>query len=355
MRKLSAIAALFAVFFSLTSCEVEFSPNADWKEVPVVYCVLNQDDDTTWVRVQRCFLSEDNFYNHTSISDSTNYPQGALEVKLLKWNAYRINPTSPFLAPYGDAPVAVYDFDYYEREHRDGAFGYQFQPLYGARTYHQLDSNFVYQLVVLKAPSGDTLASAYTSLLGSNAKITKLNDFSVNNTNALFRFVGTDGKCSISWTPWTRARLYQPMVRFYYRQDGEVRHVDVKCPDIKDNGRSSSVTSVLSRGTFFTEIADALKDDTSAKSFVHYVDVMVSGCNEDLKAYTESISAIHSGATNSQVYTNIDNGIGIFGARRVMVARIPSDSAVGNETYLQQLVDLHVGFEKSLAKVDIER
>ena len=61
MKKLFFVAIPLILLF--TSCKVEFSPNAEWKEVPVVWCVLDQMDDTTWVRVQRCFLGEDNLYN----------------------------------------------------------------------------------------------------------------------------------------------------------------------------------------------------------------------------------------------------------------------------------------------------
>ena len=84
---LPAVCYLLSLFF--TSCEVEFSPNAKWKNVPVVYCVLDQDDDTTWARVQRCYLSEDNIYSYGQNSDSINYPQGSIEVYLLGYeNGY---------------------------------------------------------------------------------------------------------------------------------------------------------------------------------------------------------------------------------------------------------------------------
>lgn len=348
MRNTGYIGLFIVLLALLSSCKVEFSPNAEWKEVPVVYCLLNQDDDTTWVRVQRCFLSDDNFHNHMSVVDSTNYPQGSIEVKLLKWKAYHVTSTSDYLAPYGDAPVAEFTFDYFEKVKDSGDFSYGLMPMYGARTYHQLDTSFVYQLVVLKAATGDTLASAFTSLLGGNGKVTKINDFSVGKSNAVFKFVGANYTCLYTWSPWTRARLYQPKVRFYYRQYGELRHIDINCGNVKDNGRSSAISTAISQGSFYVAISEALRGDTCTKNFVHYVDLIIDGCNEDLNAYQASISALHSGSTNTSVYTNIEDGIGVFGSRRTMVARVPSDSAVGNGTYLQGLVDLHVGFEKSL-------
>ena len=84
MKRLFYILALVLGMVQLTSCEVEFSPNADYKEVPVVYCILNQDEDTTWARIQKCYLGENDLNSYTDIKDSTNYPEGAIEVKLLQ-------------------------------------------------------------------------------------------------------------------------------------------------------------------------------------------------------------------------------------------------------------------------------
>ncbi|MBQ6096732.1 MAG: hypothetical protein IJK99_03190, partial [Bacteroidales bacterium] len=103
-----------ALFFVLAvslfaSCEVEFSPNADWKEIPVVYCVLDQDDDTSYVRVQRCFLGEGNQYQYTSVADSIYYPQGALSVAIEQWNATLASDGTLYRT--GDAPVQVLNFD----------------------------------------------------------------------------------------------------------------------------------------------------------------------------------------------------------------------------------------------------
>ena len=95
----------------MTSCEVEFSPNAEWKNVPVVYAILDQDDDTTWVRVQRCYLSDGNIYQYGSHSDSINYPQGSISVALLA---------------YGDGALKdSIAFTYTERDRDAGAFAYK--------------------------------------------------------------------------------------------------------------------------------------------------------------------------------------------------------------------------------------
>ena len=49
-KNIQLIIACFATLI-ITSCKVDFSPNAPWRDVPNVYCVLDPEEDTVWVRV----------------------------------------------------------------------------------------------------------------------------------------------------------------------------------------------------------------------------------------------------------------------------------------------------------------
>ena len=64
MKNILPLIAVTLLAFS--SCRVEFSPNAPWRDVPSVYCVLDPEEDTVWVRLQRCYLGEDNLYNYSN-------------------------------------------------------------------------------------------------------------------------------------------------------------------------------------------------------------------------------------------------------------------------------------------------
>ena len=332
---------MMVMLTQLVSCEVEFSPNADWKEVPVVYCVLNPDDDTSYVRVQKCFLSDNNLNDYVTISDSMNYPEGELTVKLLEWKARKL--ANNVLVKEGSKPVDSLLFQYELKDKEEGLFDYPYQPIYACKTRNKLDTNCIYQLVVLKSATSDTLAHAETSLLGGTSKIDMINGFRPGANNFLFKFV-QKGKCTLTWKTWTRGRLYQPRVRFYYKQDGEVRHVDVRCNEVTNSGKQSTLSSTISQGAYFTDIKNALKNDPSPKSFIHHVDITIDACEENLNAYLASIRAINSGSQSTQVYTNIENGIGVFSARRSITVSVPSDSAAGVGTYMAMLKDLNVGF-----------
>lgn len=353
MKRITYLFVATLCLLQLWSCEADFTPNADWKEVPVVYCVLNPDDTVAWVRVQRCYLANDNLYNYTDIADSTNYPQGSLDVKLLQWRAK--DTLRSQLVSTG-VLERTFDFTYTDTINKEsGLFGYRSQPMYGCQT-GKLPANKVYQLIIIKRDSGDTLVTATTTLLENQllydvpqvgGKVAKVNDFAEGSRMALFKFVGTNKNCALSWNTWKRGRLYEPRVRFFYMVNGETKYVDVKCNSVHDQGNSFYANMVLSEGAYFEDIKQALTGDTATKVMVHKVGVIVESCNEDLNAYIASVNALHSGNQSARIYTNIEHGIGVFASRRSYMTMVPSDSAVGPGTYVNTLWDLGVGFEKN--------
>ena len=135
----------FPIVFLFTACEVEFSPNAEWKNIPAVYCLLDQDDDTTWVRVQRCYLTNGNIYEYGQVSDSINYPQGTVSVSLL---AYTDGVLKDSMA-----------FNYVERNIDSGLFAHRAQPLYWYETRSRLKEDYEYVLTVRNVADNTVLAT----------------------------------------------------------------------------------------------------------------------------------------------------------------------------------------------------
>ena len=365
------------------SCKVDFSPNAEWKEVPVVWCVLDQYDDTTWVRVQRCYLGNENLYNYTQASDSIYYPKDSITVTLEKWEA--TEGADNILTRTGDAPKATKTLEYKLCYKDDGMFAGGVQPLYFAPTYGWLEPNYVYRLVISHKTTGEVVASAETQLVGlkidqSNPRARDLVALERPNPNVgaydEFRFAGNPAKCEIVWKPLVRARLYQPVVRFYYYHltepdaNGE-RHndytqryyIDINVPSVSQSGSPNEVTTAIYESSFFADLVDAVrsKGDNAAKGFCDTVDIRLSVCNEDLNAYIKSTEPSNTIVQDRVVYTNINdgNGVGIFAARRVphaienndgstsyvLIFTVQTNTETGPGTYHEKLKNLHIGFE----------
>lgn len=351
MRNARKILLSVLTLMVFASCEVEFSPNAAWTETPVVYAVLDQDDDTSYIRIQRCFLGEGNQYRFAEVADSNYYPSDALSVSVEQWSATLGN--NGLLQRTGTAPVRVFNFEYKEIvDKEDGRFVNSVQPVYACATAGQLDSLSVYRLVVVKNSTGDTIATSETQLCYGDMQLIKPNNVT------LFQFGGTAGSktCEFTWRSINAARQYQPIVRFFYRDfivdntvtppdtNIDIHYIDIPCNVIKSNMRDLNMTTNLEQNYFLSTIRSSIEDVTCNKNVVDTVEIYITCCNEPLAAYIYASNPSGSLNQDSFEYTNIDGGLGVFASRRTHIMfkiRTPSSS---RSSYIMSLKELNVGF-----------
>ena len=295
----------------LSSCDVEFSPNADWKEVPVVYCVLDQDDSLSWVRVERCYLTEGDIHSGASVSDSFNYPEGALQVSILAYNWGQLVDSIPFQYTTVDRP--------------EGNFVSEGQPVYCAVTKNRLRDGYTYELRVRRTSDNSILARAATNLLVKAEGSLLLKP----RQGAAFGFSVTRN-CPIEWRAMKNGRLYQPMVRFYYvyKYLGyDTQYVDLPCSmRLCTPPYTSTYTIQYPRSAFLTALKEHFAGDTNTKIYPEIFDIYIYGCNEELYAYLYSESSASGIDQSHSVYSNIEGGLGVFAARRThLYGRVPGD------------------------------
>lgn len=342
MKKIKEILFFIPVVIFFASCEVEFTPNAEWKNIPVVYCLLDQDEDTTWVRVQRCYLVDDNIYNYGQNTDSINYPQGSITVSLLAYENGVLKDSM--------------DFHYVERSRDSGNFASASQPLYWFETRNRLKENYTYVLTVRNATDGSILATTDPISLicqrKENGKYIPLilkpevhvfnGDTNYDISGLKFnKYVGHEAYCEIQWNTMENARLYQPMVRLYYAVNGSTQHIDLFCPKIV-----SKTTVNYARSQFLADVKSKLEGDTTSKQYLARVDLYLTCCTEELNVYMSNTtnSAVDSRAQGA--FNNIHGGVGVFAARRIhLYKRMPADnSMVEDRGLLYFLKELGVGF-----------
>lgn len=348
-RSLILVALALLVF---SSCKVEFSPNAPWREVPAVYCVLDPEEDTVWVRVQKCYLGEDNLYNYSTIADSNYYPQDYISVHLLAWKGKHGNYNSLTAT---DQLVDRWDLTYTEINGKpEGHFPSGLQPIYycvpGKRL--EADSDCVFQLVILHNATGDTLAKATTTMVGFLEKKISGRDtieevlLDPNDARGHeFGFIiGSRGNIESRTLP--RGRMYQPIITFYYKKKGDTLSIDIPGAIYKNTNYASRFKyKPVSQERFLSYIKRALADNTDSLFNVNNVDITIAVCNEDLNAYIASQDVTVTGGQDFRIYSNIEGGVGVFGSRRAhIVVNVPCDST-GKPDYIpDQLRKLGVGF-----------
>lgn len=345
MKHLASYIILFATIFLFASCEVEFSPNDNWREIPVVYCVLDQDEDTTFVRLQRCFLGEGDQRLFFSNPDSLYYPQGAVKVQMEEWSLTSSGEVS------GSSPKRVFDFDYIETVDKEsGDFYSGVTPLYVCNTAGQLDSSCLYRLNVIKTATGNVIAKGETRLVYG-----QMNLVHPNNTQS-FQFSGSTKDCLMEWSPLHQARQYQPIVRFKYRDfvinydhtpiDTTIlyHHIDVPGNTVKSSLTETSLSTRMEMNYFLLTIRNNIEDVTTPKNIIDTVDIFVVSCTEPLAAYLYANNPAGGISQEPFEYTNIEGGLGVFAARRRHISFKITTPNSSVSLYIRKLKELNVGF-----------
>lgn len=351
LKKSTLLLAILSIML-FSACHVEFSPNASWKDIPVVYGILDQDEDTTFIRIQRCYLGEGNNYEYAQLFDSINYSEGEIDVQMLEWEAVRGARNILSVSPYATAPKKIFHFEYHLlSDKEEGGFYAPHQPIYICNTKNQLDTSCVYQLLVINTASKDTLAKAQTYLIGDGLLLNQPSEV------VGFAFTGTGTKyCNLEWTALPRARLYQPSVRFHYfefiiNNNNNVldtvinrRYIDIDGNIIKNNLATRLITTRFEQSTFLNVIKDSIHDYSINKIAIDTIDLTIKCCTEDLAAYL--FSHQENGSINQDriSYTNIEGGLGVFAARRSHIKYRLHTPASSNSQYKKDLEALGVGF-----------
>ncbi len=328
-KHLFAIPLMLCLF---SACEVEFSPNAEWKNIPVVYCLLDQDVDTTWVRVERCFLAEGSMYDFGPVSDSINYPVGSIRVQLCVFRN-------------GQCVDTILCRDTL-RSREAGSFANVDQPLYF--TTERLYEANMYKLLVTRVSDGSVIAYTDSIPLIVQSAQGLIRKPSNNEQFGFFERSGSTAVCNIEWYVMQNARRYQPIVRFYYTEAGDTHYVDLRCNSVPEAIHQPQTQSTYySRDAFLSEMYTILKDDTLPKRSLNKVDLYLTACSEDLNAYITSLDINNAVDQGNEAYTNIHNGRGVFAARRTRLYKsLRADSSIVQSTggLVYYLRELGVGF-----------
>ena len=212
--------------------------------------------------------------------------------------------------------------------------------------------NYTFVLKVRNTADGTLLASTEPISLIKKTSGTLISKPSITvmpSGDTLGGFYFNDGDpttgayCLIQWNPLANARLYQPIVRFYYESEGNVHYVDLLCQRVT----ASSSEVRYPREQFLTDLKTKLQDDPSVKHYIPHVDIYLTCCSEELNAYITTSSQGTSINQEHESFSNIIGGIGVFAARRTHLYKgMPSDYSLQPGAGLYDLLlNLGVGFE----------
>ena len=308
MKRLIFYFCILSVVFQ--GCSTDIDVTGDYKETMVVYCLLDQSQPKQYIKINKAFLGKGDALLFAKIKDSVQFVK-SLDVKLkrlLDGKEFVLTPDNTIKKNEGtfysgDQANAIYSFN------STGA---------GA-----LNPNSQYTLSVTNTETGNTVTST-TSLI-SNFEITK--PFSTSNTS-LFIFTppNENTRLFVEWLSSKNARMYQLIVRLNYKdfitvngvKDTVDHHLDWVFPVHTTSTANGNETmgNDFSRIEYLDYIGHNISDyaDLTSRKVVN-VDLIIVAGGQELNTFIEVNKPSGGLVQDKPIYTNINNGFGIFSSR----------------------------------------
>ena len=150
--RLKILSCLCFAILLFSDCDDSFVVNADWKDITIIYGLLNTNDSINYIKINKAFLNENtNAIELAKIVDSIYY-KDSITVLLEEWNG-------PLLVRN------IYLTKEYDTTKDSGIFAYPGQYLYRTPVI-KLNINYLYKLLVKNPQTGKEIRSE-TTLVGN--------------------------------------------------------------------------------------------------------------------------------------------------------------------------------------------
>jgi hypothetical protein len=307
MKSKSFLILLAGLLFVLYSCEEDFDLTAPYKDITVVYGLIDLTEDTTYLRINKAFLGEGNVLEMAKVEDSSVYNTDLAAV-IEEWSNGNL--------------MATYQLDTMRIDTKeDGLFYNPYQLLYYAGFEVNPDMHYKLKVEVKnKVITGETYP---------------VNDFSMTQPSAGSKFIQFRPglQSAVEWNSAKYGRRYEVLIRFNFNElkegnpDTLARKVDwflgtQKSQDIQGGEEMyapylNDAFYALLADTYGSGVpyADPAEEALVTERFTVNVEFIISVGGDELNTYMEVNEPSNSIVQDKPDYTNLDNGLGIFSSR----------------------------------------
>ena len=305
------ITVMLTVF---TSCNSDLEVNAPYKDIAIVYGLLNQADSTHYIKINKAFLGQADANDMAQIPDSSDYGD-ILDVKIVEtkrpqganrsFSLQRILMTGKESGMFYSPDQYVYKFETLPAEPLSGEARYELY-IKNKNTEKEITSQTeMINDFSIKEPKANN---------GSDAQFwTKVSFVNLNKYN----------EYKIKWISAKDARRYNVVMSFNYIEEDingtkTDKKVEWKFSDIKSKsavGGEEMEISILSE-EFYSKIGNEVAINSSVKNrIINGLNFNITAAGEELNIYMEVNEPATGIVQEKPEYTNITNGIGIFSCR----------------------------------------
>lgn len=304
----------------MAGCSNDLEVMAPYKDIPVVYCVLNPNENVQYLRLEKSFLGAASAYDMARVTDSIYYRDGV--VVLERWADGELKESFPMTG--------------IETSPRDtGIFSWDPNFLYKVET--PLKSNAEYRLNI-KIPSTGAEVTGTTHVV-SEFRVIKPESF-----RKTLPFSSYDNYLTVEWVTARYTRIYQLQIRFHYLEvtgedtirkyaDWNIAHYVAS----SDAGGQKLTADILQRN-FYKWVGNQL--DIPSKPMIRLadrqaIDVVFTVGGDELYLYMEIYKPETGIPKEKPVFTNIRDGIGLFSSRfrQTLPGKALSDHSIDSLAY----------------------
>ncbi len=327
MKKLLFILFLLPLLL-FHACDNELDINGEYKNITVVYGVIDPSKQRQYIRINRAFLTEGNALIDAEEPDSSNYP-------------YKLNVT---IKEYNNNNqlVNTYQLDTVHLPKNSGAFNTGYQPyyyfdipaVYAIYEYNELTNDTVYinpdnkyKLIIENPVTGDVTESE-TPLIPN---------FNVSKPAPYNKFVSliSTSRINVEMKSAPYGKIYEAKFIFFYREvytdnplDTLMKQIEWNLGSVKSDRIAGGEDIVISYipYTFFNILKQKIPDLPNVNRFHGImtsegrvdIQLVIAVGADELSTYIDTNAPSNSIIQDRPVYTNITNGLGIFSSKRVV-------------------------------------
>jgi len=304
LKKNISILVLLAVIG--VACKNSLNVQAPYKDVTVVYGLLDQSDSTHYIRINKGFEGNGNAYVMAQQYDSIYYPVGTINA-VLQDSSIITNTVVKTIALDTTTMVPL----------GPGTFSYPKQLLY--YTSATLNPNDYYNLIITntntgKKTTGSTGLFSNVALSGLYSKTFYLSFSNLSPT-------------IIGWTTSPNARIYQLTIRFFY---DEVTNSNIKTGRSIDWIFAPLTSPTLTGGALLqysitaqglcSLILNTIPYEEGVTRHVDSVGIIFTSGSDDLNTYVQLSQPPMGINQDVPSYSDVKNAVGLYTARHVQTA-----------------------------------
>lgn len=328
----------------LNSCSTDVETNAEYKDITIVYGLLDPDSTTHYIKINKAFLGDGNANDLAADANNTNYSDGEINVKI---DAY--SSTGAFVKSYGLTRTTN------DLPKEDGIFDNSTNVLYKF-TEPGLDVENTYKLSIYNPSISKEVTAETTLPKGASVQI----------FNSL-KFINSSGSYSSETfivspkenVGRVRADLVFRYVEIYETTGGctpqdSIQEIIIPMGEQKAtslNGNNLEFT--LSGEVFFNTIASHVDVNKPCVRYrrINNAQLKLTYAGLDLSTYI----SVNSPSNNSSAeFTNINNGLGVFSSRTIDIEVTPAVQEDVNATNFDGQLNLDNNTIKQLTIMGLE-